>query len=1114
MKSFFKFVPAALALMALASCSENDLLGESNVVEKVKGGLTVEVEQLGGDVTRQGNATYNGHAVVWQENDQINVYDNKLTMYDEYKFKADQKKFIGVNTSGTTNISTTEYALFPANQVDYAGWSSQGTKAVMRIPQLIIFDEESEFGSGTNYTYVSNLPMWGSATGTYPEAEVSLKYLTGVLRINLQNVFAEKATFLKIESQDDQPISGAFQAELSDKDGNVITDAKLEGGTSALSTANAIYVDLRNVPSYMTNIYVPIIARDYDYLKVGITKAVATEASPLKDNEEQIVSDLNGLTWNETPATGWQTLRNWDAGVTFSRAKMKSITEEAQYDLAGVTTCEMLSETFKQYANYKIGDANIADVLTLNIGGTNGLAVTRTGNENYKDDYTIYVPETEVDKIVVNIPAGIKAGAGTPKVDLQIVDADIKKPFKGELVINVQNAGITNNDLGNIIVNLPGAKFRLAGDFTVANALDKLQVKNVAELFIGDGATTTVLTTTNGITVNTAEKLHVTNLATVNNALDLVNTKDMKEVNINAGGVVAANLEVLKATVNVDGTESANTYVYGSAGIVNIGGNAGTMLNLATIGDVNIANTAENDAITGWLSVLGNNTITLKQGYVRAINYDETVGEFNDATGSGKYGKSTAGNYGKYYVKPLSQLTKSDKRSKLVTIKLDEIVGDGLTAIASIENDLLEYSDGTDVWNFAQLTESKWGGKAIAAAHQANYSSAAANDKIYTASELATIGANAAAGGTYFLYNNFDLDNKTWTCPAITINFDGRDPRLAATDEHSARIDEVVVNGFAGKVHYIKNLKFAPAANAANTGLFASITPAADATIQNVNIETVTTTTSGRNSKIGTVAGLADASAANITFTNIYVKSAALGGTTYTGSTPTFVGVREVGGLVGNATTAAGKTIAFTANKIETTSISGQGYLGGIAGAAIGAGTVTIQGNNVSLTSFTNAPQPSNYDMVNKNYGTIGMAIGQVDQPETAAADGTTVNVGIAPAAVNTFNDVIAGNRKTLGFPYNFVVGQYTNTRMAYVAGDELKYAFYGGDVLFGYSPNSATRINVRDAKSPAGASTNLNHDATKWVAADKTNFDNIAAKYKLNSYIQWTPYIEANPAY
>ena len=418
MKSFFKFVPAALALMALASCSENDLLGESNVVEKVKGGLTVEVEQLGGDVTRQGNATYNGHAVVWQENDQINVYDNKLTMYDEYKFKADQKKFIGVNTSGTTNISTTEYALFPANQVDYAGWSSQGTKAVMRIPQLIIFDEESEFGSGTNYTYVSNLPMWGSATGTYPEAEVSLKYLTGVLRINLQNVFAEKATFLKIESQDDQPISGAFQAELSDKDGNVITDAKLEGGTSALSTANAIYVDLRNVPSYLTNIYVPIVARDYDYLKVGITKMVATEASPLKDNEEQIVSDLDLLAWTGSATSGWETLRNWDAGVTFSRAKMKSITEEAQYDLAGVTTCEMLTETFKQYANYKIGDANIADVLTLNIGGTNGLAVTRTGNENYKDDYTIYVPETEVDKIVVNIPAGIKAGAGTPKVDL------------------------------------------------------------------------------------------------------------------------------------------------------------------------------------------------------------------------------------------------------------------------------------------------------------------------------------------------------------------------------------------------------------------------------------------------------------------------------------------------------------------------------------------------------------------------------------------------------------------------------------------------------------------------------------------------------------------------
>ena len=94
MKSFFKFVPAALALMALASCSENDLLGESNVVEKVKGGLTVEVEQLGGDVTRQGNATYNGQYIVASRTMRSNNNTTtKLTMYDEYKFKADEKVY-------------------------------------------------------------------------------------------------------------------------------------------------------------------------------------------------------------------------------------------------------------------------------------------------------------------------------------------------------------------------------------------------------------------------------------------------------------------------------------------------------------------------------------------------------------------------------------------------------------------------------------------------------------------------------------------------------------------------------------------------------------------------------------------------------------------------------------------------------------------------------------------------------------------------------------------------------------------------------------------------------------------------------------------------------------
>ena len=1148
MKKIFKLIPAALAVVALASCSNDELFGEkAEVVQKVKDGLTVQVEDLNGASTRQANATYNKHSVVWEEGDQINVYDNKLTLYDEYKFVENEKKFKGDNEEGATRISSTQYALFPADRVDYAGWSSEGTKTVMRIPEIIFYDEESEFGSGTNYAYVSNLPMWGTATGTYPEAEVSLHYLTGVLRLNIQNAFAQEANFIKIESQDDQPISGAFQAFLSEGT-TVKTEAQLEQGSAALQTDNAIYIDLRNAPSYITNLYIPIIARYYDYLKVGITN-IELDATALPENSEQIIEALDALEWNEDKTTGWETIRNWDAGITFNRGKMKSLYEETQFDLSGVTTCEMLSETFVQYENYEIGQNTPADVLELTIGGENGLFVTRT-NENYKDDYTVYVPNMKPKKIIVNIPAGINAG--DPDPDLMFVDKDIKDPFQGELVINVMEAGIADGTLNSITVNMPKADFRLAGkiaegviaDFTPDDnnpltGRGGIQIKNVDDLFFGDGETETDITAT--VKVNTAKTVNITDKAKLTSDLDLVNTKNIEQVNINAGGELVSvedGLEVLNATVNCDGTQGDDAFVYGSKGTVNIGGEAGTMKNLYTIGDVNIANTKENVAITGILSLLGNNTVTLKQGYIKEIVYNQEAGAFSDETGTGKYGKNP-NNYGRYYVKPLEALTTSDCRSKLVTIKLDEIVGDGLTAIGSVQEEMLTFdanraqaASGAHIWNFIKFTDSKWGGKVPGEGFE-DYAAGKGDGHIYTATELAAIEGCAVEDGIV-LYNNFDLNNEPWTNPDLTVNFDGEDPRWATAlaADHLARIEDVCAIDLLkeDKVHTISNLYLKDETDNTETGdydedeQFGLLGKFEGEECKNFIINKVKTTTLDGTIQIGAVAGVADGATL---FTNIQVANAKLGGTTYFQETPIYKGVRYVGGLIGKAKVTAELSIYL--NKISKTTISGQGYMGGLIGAAVEDNTVKIDRNNVSISGFVVGPQPENYDMVNKNYGTVGMAIGQVDEPDeideepmaspraydAGESKGTKVELGLFKK--NKFNDAITGNRKALGFLYNFLVGKYTDSAMKYEAGNQLKYGFYGGDVLFGYSPNSETNITVKDALSPVGADEELTHDATIWVAKDKDTFvDDTAVdpKYRLNGYLQFTPYLDANPAY
>lgn len=1142
MKKIFKLIPAALAVVALASCSNDELFGEkAEVVQKVKDGLTVQVEDLNGASTRQANATYNKHSVVWEEGDQINVYDNKLTLYDEYKFVENEKKFKGDNEEGATRISSTQYALFPADRVDYAGWSSEGTKTVMRIPEIIFYDEESEFGSGTNYAYVSNLPMWGTATGTYPEAEVSLHYLTGVLRLNIQNAFAQEANFVKIESQDDQPISGAFQAILSEGT-TVKTEAQLEQGSAALQTDNAIYIDLRNAPSYITNLYIPIIARYYDYLKVGITN-IELDATALPENSEQIIEALDALEWNEDKTTGWETIRNWDAGITFNRGKMKSLYEETQFDLSGVTTCEMLSETFAQYENYEIGSNTPADILELTIGGENGLFVTRT-NENYKDDYTVYVPNMKPTKIIVNIPAGINAG--DPDPDLMFVDKNIKDPFQGELVINVMDAGIATGKLNSITVNLPKADFRLAGQIAEGGIADftpddnnpltgrgGIQIKNVDDLFFGDGETETDITAT--VKVNTAKTVNITDKAKLTSDLDLVNTKNIEQVNINAGGELVSvedGLEVLNATVNCDGTQGDDAFVYGSKGTVNIGGEAGTMKNLYTIGDVNIANTKENVAITGILSLLGNNTVTLKQGYIKEIVYNQEAGAFSDETGTGKYGKNP-NNYGRYYVKPLEALTTSDCRSKLVTIKLDEIIGDGLTAIGSVQEEMLTFdaaqaqaASGAHIWNFIKFTDSKWGGKVPGENFQ-GYALGKRDGHIYTATELAAIEGCAVEDGIV-LYNNFDLNNEPWTNPDLTVNFDGEDPRWATAEAHLDRIEDVCAIDLLkeDKVHTISNLYLKDETDNTATGdydedeQFGLLGLFEGEVCKNFIINKVKTKTLDGTIQIGAVAGVADGAKS---FTNIQVANAKLGGTTYFQETPIYKGVRYVGGLIGKAKVTAELSIYL--NKISKTTISGQGYMGGLIGAAVDDNTVKIDRNNVSISGFVVGPQPENYDMVNKNYGTVGMAIGQVDATdinidETRAydaggGDGTKVELGLVKE--NKFNDAITGNRKALGFLYNFLVGKYTDSAMEYVAGNQLKYGFYGGDVLFGYSPNSKTNIKAKDALSPLSSVEDWTHDATIWVAKDKDTFvddTEVDPKYRLNGYLQFTPYLDADPAY
>jgi hypothetical protein len=467
----------------------------------------------------------------------------------------------------------------------------------------------------------------------------------------------------------------------------------------------------------------------------------------------------------------------------------------------------------------------------------------------------------------------------------------------------------------------------------------------------------------------------------------------------------------------------------------------------------------------------------LKQGYIKKISYNNTLGGFNPTSTLYE---------GKYKVKNIGALSQSDMRNKWV--KVTFAAGEGNTAIAEIQDELLEYTDGSDYYYWLQFTnKSTWSGEAIDAATYPAYTGDALK-KIYTATELASLD-DAATAVILYLYNNIDLNNKEWTNPTCRFDFTGVDPRqLNMTDTHKQRILDVtaVDNAEAARVHTISNLKLSNAVSKAtsNFGLFGKMTGSKDKAIGGFILDGVTcdlAVVSGvLPTNIGAIIGLDD-NKGKQTIADITIKNAVIGGTAVTNSgKKNAQGIWYAATLIGQINTTGTNDIYIALNNIdENSSVTGQAYLGGLVGKLTAGGDVTTEANTVG-TSYTVTAQLPNYDFVNKNFGTVGTAVGQF----ASAAKKLTIKDNLA--------DKITNNREALGFMYNFVVKS------------DVKYAFHGKNSAVGFSPDfAAGQLKIgSQAYNPDKA-------PAEKVYESKAKSMEASQNAVLNSYIQWTPWEE-----
>ena len=230
MKKLLKFFPVAVAAVALASCSNDELfLGAENEPQKDPTKLYAQIEDLTdgetGEVTRSGFVySYdanipNGQVFVWTEGDKVKLYDDlnnwrpQIWTYDEaatiaYAQSGDKFGF-AVFESNTTEDDLTDvvkarddkgqllpqyknaYGVMPYDLAEFANENRTAIKfdfSKLAYYKTELNDETANTTNNLKYAPAklskAPIPLWAVANGQ----EMKVNYLTGILKVDIDNI--------------------------------------------------------------------------------------------------------------------------------------------------------------------------------------------------------------------------------------------------------------------------------------------------------------------------------------------------------------------------------------------------------------------------------------------------------------------------------------------------------------------------------------------------------------------------------------------------------------------------------------------------------------------------------------------------------------------------------------------------------------------------------------------------------------------------------------------------------------------------------------------------------------------------------------------------------------
>ena len=499
MKNFVKFIPVALGLLTLASCSNDELLSEKafDAVQLNEDEMAVDLEEASeyGDLFTRSYTDRTMKKHRWTESiDQLQVYGKAFGAYDLYAFswKTSGSSTVGVfkRQHQMSNIDDPKWALFPLKNIVSGKWNmidayNNYTEVTVKLPKFIEYGaayDAPNYATGADLDpyYLDELPRFGevSEESSSEGLRTNLKYMTAVLRIQLAGI-PNYANGIKIQMRENANpsqtlvINGNFTTRIGSNN-RIVEGAALSCDKNVLNAG-------KDKPQFATNpdedgaVYVHIPATTA-LNGIDAKKGVLYVPLPVWATESSIaifVNDPATPYGGENPASGTKKYNQvtWKLYKELSkkpieRAKVYGNKNEYNLALDG-TDPSAISDALELME--VPGDENECTLVANDeievCGSANATTIKIPNKKNANDQ--------PVDVITIDLRNGLHACASN-SAPLKFVYASDGDPFLGSVVLIADNQNASAANPVMLDVNLPKSGFAIvAGGDKFDKAIDQ-----------------------------------------------------------------------------------------------------------------------------------------------------------------------------------------------------------------------------------------------------------------------------------------------------------------------------------------------------------------------------------------------------------------------------------------------------------------------------------------------------------------------------------------------------------------------------------------------------------------------------------------------------------------